>query len=58
MGEKVTDLSAWRAAHARPTLDACKAIEACQAVTQHNLSLMMLPLFVWPRMLLLALARG
>lgn len=55
MHTKVTDLAAWRAAHARPVSDACRWSETLQAVTEHNMRMLMIPLFVWPRMMLRAM---
>jgi hypothetical protein len=52
MSEKITDLAAWRAAHARPITDACRWSEAVETVTRANLQAWMTMTFLWPRILL------
>lgn len=52
MSEKITDMAAWRAAHARPITDACRWSEAVETVTRANLQAWMTMTFLWPRILL------
>jgi hypothetical protein len=52
MSDKITDLAAWRAAHARPITDACRWSEAVETVTRANLQAWMTMTFLWPRILL------
>lgn len=47
---KVTDMAAWRAAHARPISDACRWSEAIETVLTTNLRMA----FAWQRALLRA----
>jgi len=50
---KITDIAAWRAAHARPINDACRWSQAFEAVTAIHLRL----LFAWQRTILRAIWR-
>jgi hypothetical protein len=52
MSEKITDMAAWRAAHAKPITDACRWSEAVETVTRANLQARMTMTFLWPRILL------
>ena len=52
MSDKITDLAAWRAAHANPITDACRWSEAVETVTRANLQAWMTMTFLWPRILL------
>ena len=52
MSDKITDLAAWRAAHAKPITDACRWSEAVETVTRANLQAWMTMTFLWPRILL------
>lgn len=52
MSEKITDLAAWRAAHARPINDVCRWSEAVETVTRANVQAWMTVTFLWPRILL------
>jgi hypothetical protein len=52
MSEKITDMAAWRAAHAKPITDACRWSEAVETVTRANLQAWMTMTFLWPRILL------
>ena len=47
---KVTDMAAWRAAHARPISDACRWSEAVETVLTTNVRMA----FAWQRVLLRA----
>lgn len=47
---KVTDMAAWRAAHARPISDACRWSEAFETIALTNLRVG----FAWQRMVLRA----
>ena len=47
---KVTDMAAWRAAHARPISDACRWSEAIETVLTTNIRVA----FAWQRTLLRA----
>lgn len=51
MSDKITDLAAWRAAHARPINDACRWSEAIETVLTTNLRIA----FAWQRMTLRAM---
>ena len=50
MSDKITDLAAWRAAHAKPITDACRWSEAIESVLTTNLRVM----FAWQRTVLRA----
>lgn len=50
---KVTDMAAWRAAHARPINDVCRWSQAVEAVAAMHLRL----LFAWQRTILRAIWR-
>lgn len=50
MSEKITDLAAWRAAHARPITDACRWSEVVETVLTTNLRVV----FAWQRTVLRA----
>lgn len=50
MTANITDLAAWRAAHARPIKDACAWSAAVEQVALGNLRI----LFAWQRILLRA----
>lgn len=52
MSDKITDLAAWRAAHARPINDVCRWSEAVETVTRANMRAWMTVTFLWPRILL------
>ena len=48
MNAKITDMAAWRAAHARPITEACRWSEAIESVLTTNLRIA----FAWQRMVL------
>ena len=51
MNGKITDLAAWRAAHAKPITDACRWSEAIETVLTTNLRIA----FAWQRTVLRAM---
>lgn len=50
MNARITDMAAWKAAHARPISDACRWIEAFETVWVTNFRVM----FAWQRTVLRA----
>lgn len=52
MNAKITDLTAWRATHARPINDVCRWSEAVETVARANMQAWMTVTFLWPRILL------
>ena len=52
MSDKITDLAAWRATHARLINDVCRWSEAVETVTRANMQAWVTVTFLWPRILL------
>lgn len=53
MNAKITDLAAWKAAHARPAvIDYCRWNQAFESVMRANVDALFTLAFIWPRVLL------
>lgn len=53
MNGKITELAAWKAAHARPVVvDYCRWNEAIETTMRANMDALFTMTFLWPRVLL------
>ena len=53
MNAKITDLAAWKAAHARPVaIDYCRWNQALETAMRANMDALFTLAFIWPRVLL------